>query len=87
MHPVDVVIGMEAIEDVVLRLGCAAREQGDGDEEEVFEALHDSRVFELEKRLMFGYWLSTLLTKLFGVKTEINGSDVFKKSLILMVIR
>ena len=27
LHPVDVVIGMEAIEDVVLRQGCAAGEQ------------------------------------------------------------
>ena len=87
LHPVDVIIGMEAIEDVVLRQGCAAREQGDKGEEEVFEVLHDARDFELEKRLMLGHWLSTLSTKVFGVKTEINGSDVFKKSLILMVIR
>ena len=87
LYLVDSVVGIEAVEEIILRHGCAAGEQGGEDEEERFEVLHDARVFELEKRLMFGYWLSTLSTKLFGVKTEINGSDVFKKSLILMVIR
>ena len=87
LYLVDTVVGIEAVEEVILCYGCAAGEQGDEDQEEVFEVLHDARVFELEKRLMLGYWLSTLSTKLFGVKTEINGSEVFKKSLILMVIR
>ena len=41
---------MEAIEDVVLRHGCTAGEQGEDNQEEVFEVFHDGGVFELEKR-------------------------------------
>jgi hypothetical protein len=37
---------MEAIEDVVLRQGCAAGEQDDDNQEEVFEGFHDTMLLD-----------------------------------------
>ena len=47
LYLVDSVIGIEAVEEIILRHGCTAGEQGDEDEEEVFESFHD--------RCFFGY--------------------------------
>jgi hypothetical protein len=44
---IDSVVGIEAVEEIILCYGCVAREQGDEDEEEVFEVLHVRKVFEL----------------------------------------
>jgi hypothetical protein len=41
LHLVDSVIGIDAVEEIILRYGCAAGEQNDEDKEEVFEGFHD----------------------------------------------
>ena len=47
LYLVDSVIGIEAVEEIILRHGCATGEQGDEDQEEVFEVLHDGCVFSI----------------------------------------
>ena len=41
LYLVDTVVGIEAVEKIILCCGCAAGEQGDEDEEYVFEVLHN----------------------------------------------
>ena len=41
LYLVDSIVRIKAVEEIILRHGHAAGEQGDGDEEEVFEVLHD----------------------------------------------
>ena len=41
LHLIDSVVGIETVEEIILRYGCAAREQGEDDQEEVFEGFHD----------------------------------------------
>jgi uncharacterized metal-binding protein len=41
LHLIDSVIGIEAVEEVILCCGHSAGEQSDEDEKEVFEGFHD----------------------------------------------
>ena len=47
LYLVDSIVRIKAVEEIILRHGCAAGEQGDGDEEEVFEVFHDGCVFSV----------------------------------------